>query len=387
MEYTSKQRIQKAMKLEQPDRIPLMCQFSVGFMMMQLKPDPVLFWYDEKTFADGLIELRERFHFDGILVSLHGHSARWKDGLLCCEKISESTVRLIYADRIETHSWEDLPVVVFNRPFYNRSIEDIKPECDIPNEINYIPVSGNLYFSIDKERAYTIFDYIYSKVGTHCSIHGEITSPFDYFLDFFGYENGLMALITEPEKSKQVLAKFAKGVKQIAVEMCGKPIDAIKISSPFAGRGFISSEFYEEFVLPYEQDIISAIRSCGKEVYIHTCGSIGDRLEQMQASGASGLECLDPVPVGDVDLENAFSRIGNTMFIKGNIDSVNTLLYGSEEKLITDVRKIIETGMFCGKGLVLSTACSIAPLVSEERILLLADLVAQYGIYSNHKIS
>ena len=80
------------------------------------------------------------------------------------------------------------------------------------------------------------------------------------------------------------------------------PVDAIKISSPFAGRGFISSEFYEQFVLPYESQIIREIRQAGKFVYIHTCGSIGDRRELMQRSGASGLECLDPVPVGDVDL-------------------------------------------------------------------------------------
>lgn len=74
MEMTSKERILAAMNLQRPDRVPLMCQFSIGCMMEQLHPDPVAFWYDQQTFADGLIELRERFRFDGILVSLHGHS-------------------------------------------------------------------------------------------------------------------------------------------------------------------------------------------------------------------------------------------------------------------------------------------------------------------------
>ena len=39
-------------------------------MMMQLKLDPVEFWYNEDTFADGLVSLCRQFRFDGILVSL-----------------------------------------------------------------------------------------------------------------------------------------------------------------------------------------------------------------------------------------------------------------------------------------------------------------------------
>jgi len=377
----NKQRVIKAMNLETPDRVPLMCQFSIGSMMNQLKPDPVMFWYDMKTFADGLIQLRETFHFDGILVSLHGHSDDWKNGLLKTEKIGDDKTILHYEDRTEEHSLTDLPVVQFLKPKPEKAIEDIDIQYDIPAEIDYIPVSGNLYFRLNHEKMYSIFDYLYDQTGDQFSIHGEITSPFDYFLDLLGYQNALMALMLEPEKCKQILAKFTEGVKKIAVGMCRKNIDAIKISSPFAGMGFISPEFYEEFVLPYESEIIAAIRKSGKHVYIHTCGSINDRLELMYQSGASGLECLDPPPIGNVDLEDAFRRIGDRMFIKGNIDSVNTLLAGDDEKARNDVRKIIETGTTKGKGFILSTACSIAPLVSKKRIWMLSEMISEYGIY------
>jgi len=61
---------------------------------------------------------------------------------------------------------------------------------------------------------------------------------------------------------------------------------------------------------------------------------------------------------------------------------VNTLLAGDDEKVRTDVRKIIETGKTVGKGFILSTACSIAPLVSKERILMLSEMISEYGIYN-----
>ena len=379
--FTPRERVKAAMNLQHPDRVPLMCQFSIGSMMNQLKPNPVEFWYDKNVFADGLVQLCERFWFDGILVSLHGHSDKWKKDLLKSECLEEGNYRLTYPNRTEIHSWTDLPLVTYSQPKILPAIEDIDIEKDIPSVINYIPVSQNLYFDLDPEAMFDIFDIIYERVGESVSIHGEITSPFDYFLDLVGYENGLVALIMEPDKCKAILDKFADGILDLAVQMCDKPIDAIKVSSPFAGMGFISSEQYVEFVLPYEQKIISAIRAKGVHVYIHTCGSITDRLELMRESHTSGLECLDPFPVGNVDLEDAFERIGNDLFIKGNIDSVNSLLYANDEKAEADVIKIIETGKNQGKGFILSTACSIAPMVTKERLLMLSQLIDKYGHY------
>jgi hypothetical protein len=51
----------------------------------------------------------------------------------------------------------------------------------------------------------------------------------------------------------------------------------------------------------------------------------------MFETGISGIECLDPPPIGNVELENAIKRIGKKGFIKGNLDSVNLLLNSSEE--------------------------------------------------------
>ncbi len=381
MNLTSKQRVNAAMNLQKPDRIPLMCQFSIGSMMHQLKPDPVEFWYDKYVFADGLIKLCEKFRFDGILVSLHGHSDKWKDTLIKREQVVGENTKLTYTDRTEIHSLTDLPFITFHEKKGMPDIETIDIDKDIPSVINYIPVSGNLYFDLDTDHLFDIFDIIYQKVGDKYSIHGEITSPFDYFLDLLGYENGLISLIMAPDKCKAILNKFADGVLEIAVKMCDNHIDAIKISSPFAGMGFISADQYREFVLPYEQRIINAIREKGKHVYIHTCGSIGDRLELMRESNASGLECLDPVPVGNVDLEDAFERIGNDLFIKGNIDSVNSLLFADDRKAEADVCKIIDTGKSKGKGFILSTACSVAPLVSEDRLMMLSRMIDKYGLY------
>ena len=375
MKMTSRQRVQAAMDLQRPDRIPLMCQFSIGAMMHQLKPSsPVQFWYDAQSFADGLITLRERFNFDGILISLHGHSPDWQKNIRSIKEIEPGKQEVVFDDRVEIHSWDDLPLVRFHQKEEPKLISDIDIARDVPSVIDYIPVSQDLHFRLDKDDLFDIYHYIRFMVGDKYSLHAEITSPFDYLLDLLGCQNALISLMMDPDKCKDILQKYTDALSVLADEMSRCDIDAVKISSPFAGMGFISADHYAEFVLPYERQIIKAIRDNGKHVYIHTCGCISDRLELMRETGAGGLECLDPEPIGNVDLADAFNRIGDTMFIKGNIDSVNTLLYANDEKARNDVLRIMEIGEK-NKGFILSTACSIAPMVSTGRINMLSQLI------------
>ncbi|NMB81317.1 MAG: hypothetical protein GYA14_05820 [Ignavibacteria bacterium] len=315
------------------------------------------------------------YDFDGILISLHGHDPDWRNNVKKIDKTEEAeVVEWINGDQTFC-PFNDLPYYQLASPKLKIDYSNITLE-DLPGELNYIPVSQNLPFYINRDHKFDTINYIVEKVGNHYSIHGEITSPFDYFLDFVGLDNAMLALIDNPDLCLMILTHFTKLVKQLALEMCNTGIDAIKISSPFAGSGFISPEDYKTFVFPFESEIARAVRSKNIHVYIHTCGAINDRLELMFETGISGIECLDPPPLGNVELEDAVRRIGQKGFIKGNIDSVNTLLFSSEEEIIADVKKRIEIGKL-KKGFILSTACSIAPTVEREKILLLRKVIEQ----------
>jgi hypothetical protein len=369
------------MHLEQPDRVPVMCQFSIGFMNQQLGEigiTPMELWLDAERYAEALLWLRERFDFDGILVSIHGHDPDWRDKLHDLE-IVDGIERATFPDRVETYVDDDLPVGKF---FESRArhLEEVDPES-IPESLDYIPSSRDCYIFLSDSDPYRVFDLLAEKTDGRYSLHGEVTSPLDYFLDLLGYEKGLMAMMDDPEKVLAILERFTVGVIEMARGLSRQEsVDAIKISSPFAGMGFISPAFYRTFELPFIARIAEAVRAEGASVYVHTCGHIHDRLEIMAESGLSGLECLDPPPMGNVDLDDAFRRIGNSMFIKGNIDSVHTLLFGTDEAIRRDVERCLRIGMQ-NPGFILSTACSIAPPVTKEHVQLVSMTCREEGIY------
>lgn len=376
-----RERLRKAMNMEHPDRVPVMSQFSIGFMCQQLKETditPMELWLDVDKFAEALLWLRDRFDFDGILVGIHGHDLKWRDKIVELEMV-DGIEKATFKDRIETYVDNDLPVGHFFEP-REKPLNEVNPE-DIPEKLNYIPASKGCYVFLHDDDPYRIFDILEEKTRGEYSLHGEVASPLDYLLDLLGYENGLMAMITEPEKVTEILKRYTVGVVNMTTGLAAHPsVDAIKISSPFAGMGFISPDFYRQFELPYLTQVSDAIKAQGIPGYVHTCGHINDRLEIMAESGITGLECLDPPPIGNVELDDAFNRIGNNMFIKGNIDSVNTLLNGTVSSIREDVVNRLQIGMQ-NKGFILSTACSISPMLPKEKVQVLAKLAKEFGDY------
>jgi hypothetical protein len=374
---TPKERVAAAMNLRPVDRVPFMCQMSIGHMLLQLKVSPAEFWFDPRVFADGLLRLREFYGFDGILVSLHGHDPDWRSSVTSIRTTEEGEEVLWKNGDRTLCVYDDLPRFIQHTRVAPPAFAELSPE-ELPSTLEYIPVSSGLHFALHQNHMFDVLVDLVDRAGHEYSVHGEVTSPFDYFLDLCGYQEGLMALVVDPGKCRQILGHFARLVQELAESMCATGVDAIKVSSPFAGSGFISPDFYATFVLPYEGQIVQAVRARGTPIYLHTCGAIGDRLDLMLQSGASGLECLDPPPLGNVELEDAFNLLGGKAFIKGNIDSVNTLLRGTRQAIVADARERVRMGKAAG-GFILSTACSIAPAVPAEHIVLLKDVVEQWG--------
>jgi uroporphyrinogen decarboxylase len=128
--------------------------------------------------------------------------------------------------------------------------------------------------------------------------------------------------------------------------------------------------------------VTEAVKATGTPVYTHTCGRIGDRLDLMLETGTQGIDTLDPPPLGNTELAAAKARIGDRVFLKGNMDSVVLLRAQTRDEVIAHATDRIRAGM-PGGGYILSTACSVAPRVEPWKLELLTPLAEKIGRYSD----
>jgi uroporphyrinogen-III decarboxylase len=219
-------------------------------------------------------------------------------------------------------------------------------------------------------------------LGDDMHIGGWAADGFSRAIQWFpSISEAMLAMIDDPVKFEALVEYFDRisaAWARAQVEL-GR-LESIQISSPYAGSTFISVDMYRRFVLPSVRRVAEAVRLAGGFSYVHTCGFISDRLEILAEGGADGIECMDPPPLGDVPIDEAKSRIGSRVFLKGNIDSVNLLLHGDDEQVEHVVAETIRAGK-PGGGYILSTACSVAPGVPPWRVERLAAIAERDGRY------
>ena len=363
----SKERMGLAMKGIQPDRTPLMCQFSLGYLAQYFTNDLIRFWYTPEGLAEAYIAAAEAYGFDGILVSIEGRNPAVMDQIAAVEEKGRGKLITWKNGNRSEIPYNDFPIDYSRTPArYPVDIDELDPDTFGTRTENDLP-----------DYQFNILEYILERKGNELSVHGEVGSSFGRFLKVFGdVANGLMALLDDPEKAKEVMMRMNRDTLISAREQCKRGIHALKISSAYSGAGFISRQMYEEFELPIQKEIIGMVhREFNIPCYIHTCGAIGDRLDLMLETGADGLECLDPPPIGTVDLAEASHFLGNRAFIKGNLDSVNDLRGVTTEQVLEIAAQKLAIGRKHPGGYILSTACSIAPDVPPENIALLRKAV------------
>jgi hypothetical protein len=352
------------------DRVPVMCQLALGHYFLQTETPPADIWHNSHAFADALIVLQERYRFDGILVNLPGRNPSWRNDIVSSERRGRATVMRWSTGRYTVVPDDDLPHVYLEET--GRPFSIAFAEVD-PDRLFYVDPYVHEGLQSPSPGAFPPWHWDTLKEvrrrAPDVSVHAEVFSPFSQLMELVGCTEGMLALVDDPQKVVACLHRLEAGTIALARGHFQAGADAVLISSAYAGGGFISKRHYERFVLPYEHAVIDGVRTAfpGRPIYTHTCGAIADRLELMMRSGTRGIDTLDPPPLGTVDLADAKARLGGRVFIKGNIDPVNTILRGTPDACYRDARERIAIAA-PGGGYILSTACSVPPHAPPENI-------------------
>ncbi len=395
---TGKERIALTMRHREPDRVPVMCQLSIGHYNLNAGYKPHEIWYETEAFADACVKLARRYSFDGILVVLAGRPENYLDNVVSIKEEAEGEW-LTWRNGDRTFMpWDDMPhhhPADTSKPA-RADFDTFDPDRDLNFLDDYLGYLWNALFHIQEvpgkpdrgplragcipEYMFRAFDMVKERAGDDLSIHGSIYSPFSHYIELFGSEGALTSLLTDPAKAHAIMERLTENCLAWALALAARGAEALDHSSAFIANPFLSRKVYQEFVVPYEKRINETLQAAGCIVYTHSCGRIADRLDLLAATGTQGIDTLDPPPLGNCDIGVAKREYGDRLFLKGNMNSVAILDYKTREEVIAEATRPLVVGK-PGAGFILSTACSVAPRVEPWKLELLAPLADKLGRY------
>jgi uroporphyrinogen decarboxylase len=332
---------------------------------------------------------------DNVLKALRGElpacvpTFEWDINSLVLEKLIGENDIFKAADSL------GLDGIVF-RPDYTREfldedtfIDEWKCRRRVTRE-NISIITENPIQDIRRHREYQFPDpraeHRFDRLRKACGLFGDtkavilnVRDVFSDIRDLAGYENALIALLTEPEYTGELIDRVVEynfTLAETARREFG--IEIVATTDDIAGnRGLIMSpDTYFSVLAPRFKRAIAGFKSLGCYCIKHCDGNVTDLIEHWIESG---VDCMDPIdPNGGMDLKKVKQEYGSRICLKGNIDCQGVLVSGTEEEVDTAVRRAIEDAAG-GGGYILSSSNMIHSGVKPENYKAMINAVKKYG--------
>jgi len=207
--------------------------------------------------------------------------------------------------------------------------------------------------------------------------HSVVTAPFQIR---GGIDKLIFDVYRQPDFARKLIEKVFRlqiGTVKRFIE-CG--VDVVTEGDDLAdSKGpMLSPKIFREFFFPYIRKFIEECDSHNVPVMKHSDGKLYPILDELIDLGIDGLHPIEP---SVMDLGDVKRRYGDRIFLRGNVDCVHILPYGSEEDVRRDVRRCIDAAAKDG-GFILSDSNSLHNNVKTENIEIMVDEARKYGRYN-----
>jgi uroporphyrinogen-III decarboxylase len=158
-----------------------------------------------------------------------------------------------------------------------------------------------------------------------------------------GTEQMILATYDDPDWVHEFLKILHRRKAVYIQSLAGARYDILELGGGSASTTVISPKLFEQFVAPYDTDLIALAHQAGQRVVYHTCGGMMPILEQIVVMQPDAVETLTPVDMGgDVDLAEAKRRIGDEVCLIGGFDQYHFLTGCTPAETRAAVRRCFE---------------------------------------------
>lgn len=194
--------------------------------------------------------------------------------------------------------------------------------------------------------------------GGKYSIMGWVEGPGAEAADLRGVTNFLMDTIEDPEFLSELMDVCVRVGIDFAKAQIEAGADTIGIGDAIASQ--LSSDFYESYIQPREEQMVKTIQEAGAYVRLHICGNTTHLLP-----GIADLE-VDILDVDHmVDIVRVREIVGENVAISGNIDPVAGILRGTPASIREYVNKTYKA---VGNPFMVNAGCEIPSKTPVENL-------------------
>jgi uroporphyrinogen-III decarboxylase len=322
---TPKQRFLASLRLEEPDRLPVMYQHLGGADHLQsitglnLKQG----YSDPEAFVKLSIASYKVFGFDNVM-------AGWGDLLM---EASAFGAKLRFRDDRQYPREEPLPM----------------DQIDQTSEVDPL---RHPQWSVLLKAAKLLNE----RIGHEVLVLGCTSSPFIVAGSVMGYENLLVAQMTEGEAVHRLLRKITASEETFMEELAEfAGLEAVFISDALADADQNTLPLSHEFDLDYTKMIIEAARAVDLKVIVHNCSESPYAKEEIEAYQPSAIH----LPVKWHGLSEIVYELKGRHGLVAGVDHRNLIYRTAPDRIMAETRRV-GNDFANVPGLILAPACELA---------------------------
>jgi len=201
------------------------------------------------------------------------------------------------------------------------------------------------------------------KVGGEKMIEGWIEGPIAEAADLRGINAVMTDFFDDPKFVRDLFAFVIEMELRFAKAQIEAGADLIGIGD--AAASLVGPKIYEEFVWPYEKQLVDGIHALGGRTRLHICGNTRKILPGMGRLGCHvvDLDFLAPIHEGR-------AQMGPAQVLLGNADPVRVLRNGSVDDV---TRAVMECHRQAGARFIVGAGCEVPRDTPPENMRALAE--------------
>jgi uroporphyrinogen decarboxylase len=215
--------------------------------------------------------------------------------------------------------------------------------------------------------------------GPHYRASGYWTSFYHNVMDLFGMESYMVKMHTDPEVVRAVTDRvcgFYYEANERFFRQAGDRVDGFFFGNDFGTQLDLicSPKHFDQFILPWFRKFTEQGRRHGRQVILHSCGSVHKVIGRLIEAG---VHCLHPLQAlaKDMDAEKLAADFNGRIAFLGGIDTQQLLVHGTPQQIRDEVRRVKR---LLGPCLIVSPSHeALLPNVPPQNVAAMAEAAAE----------